>query len=99
MRTHKTTVILDEQEVDVEFTISRYYPEVRHGDTPQPAEGGNIEIVSARINGVDVTPAEEEEILELLKEKDLDIPGNAVDPDDWRDRLIDDKLTRDDPND
>lgn len=49
----------DETDITVEYTVGRYYP----ATWEQPAEGGEIEIVQAWINGgtsqiIELTPAE-----------------------------------------
>lgn len=60
---------LDETEVLIEYTISRYYP----ATWDDPAEGGEVEIIKTWENGgvgapVDLTAAEEDKFREVIAE-------------------------------
>jgi hypothetical protein len=51
-----------ENEVDVEYEISKYYPATRE----QPQEGGEVELHSVKLNGVEVELTENE-IVSLIQ--------------------------------
>lgn len=82
-------------EVLARFTFSPFVPATYW----QPAEGGEIEIVGAEtINKVDILAQLSDAAVEELREQielhsELFDPCDGPDPDDMRDRRIDDRLT------
>jgi hypothetical protein len=88
----------DETEIEVEFEITPYVPQRTYGPAElcYPAEGGDVEIITARLktNGcvieVNLTEAEHDRITNWLLENEVEPDG--PDPDDARDRMNDDRL-------
>lgn len=84
-----------EVEVLVRFTVSPFVPATYW----QPAEGGEIEIVSAETIGkIDILAHLSDAAVEELREQielhsELFDPCDGPDPDDERDQRIDDRLT------
>ncbi len=66
----------DSIDVDVIYTVTPYRPAVLYGDYPQPAEGGEIEIISVLPSGaakgspqLDLTEAENETLTDEAHER------------------------------
>lgn len=56
--TFETTIEREDESIDVEVTyeIMPYRPAIRYGDHPQPAEGGEPEILSITVAGEENPP-------------------------------------------
>ncbi len=50
-----------EIEIDVEYTATPIVPAVLYGDYPQPAEGGEVEVLSVKHNGAPFALTAEED--------------------------------------
>ncbi len=84
----------EEIEINVEFDATP----IVSATYWQPAEGGEIEILAVFAGGVALDPpltdAEESKVLDYLGESlSPDDFDDGPDPDDWRDQMIDDRLT------
>ncbi len=92
-----TTIHRDGRDIDisVEFDATPFVSATYW----QPAEGGEIEILAVYDGATAIDPpltdAEESQVLDHLYESlsDADFDDGGPDPDDWRDRRIDDALT------
>lgn len=70
-------------DVTVTYTVSPYYPATYY----QPAEGGDVELVSVTANGNDVALTDAEELIlvrECLDRADADQADEAADYGDYR---------------
>lgn len=52
-----------EAEVEVTYSVTPFVPAVLYGDYPQPAEGGEVEILSVRHDGAELDTSSEEDAL------------------------------------
>jgi hypothetical protein len=61
----------DEIELAVIYDVTPFIPARLYGDYPQPAEGGEVEIISVRHNGADyvLTDAQEAALLTECEER------------------------------
>lgn len=91
-----TTIVRDDEciEVNVEFDATP----IVAATYEQPAEGGEIEIRAVFVDGVAIDPPltdeEEAKVIDALGETlSADDFDDGPDADDWRDRMIDDRLT------
>lgn len=86
----------EEIELRVIYDVTPFVPARLYGDYPQPAEGGEVEIISVTRAGkpFDLTDAEEEALLAECEERaQSDIEDEASAAADWlyqerRDRLL-----------
>lgn len=61
----------EEIELAVIYDVSEFVPARLYGDYPQPAEGGEVEIISVKCDGADFTmyPHEEAALLTACEER------------------------------
>lgn len=88
-----TSIERDDDEIDVRviYDVSPIVPARLYGDYPQPAEGGEVEIIKAEFVGVDaatmpapLTDGEFEALQTEAEERaQSDLEGEAADRADW----------------
>lgn len=77
----------EEIELAVIYDVSPFVPAALYGDYPQPAEGGEVEIISVKCDGADfgLYPHEEAALQNACKERaGSDIEAEASDAAEWR---------------
>ncbi len=93
-----TTIDRGDEEIEVRviYDVTPFVPARLYGDCPQPAEGGEVEIISVKRDGkpFDLTDAEEAALLTECEERaGDDVADEAAAAEDWRyqehrDRLL-----------
>lgn len=76
-----------EVEVEVTYSVTPFVPAVLYGDYPQPAEGGEVEILSVRRDGVELDTSSEEDALlhdHACDRADDDLAAYYADRDEYR---------------
>jgi len=72
MRQASATITIRDVELDIDYEYSVYVP-ARHwlsnGDPGYPEEGGDFDIFSARVNGVEIIELLDERIIREIEEK------------------------------
>lgn len=77
----------EEIELAVIYDVSPYVPAVLHGDYPQPAEGGEVEIISVKHKGAEfaLTDTEEAALQTACEERaGSDMAEEAAEAAEWR---------------
>jgi hypothetical protein len=77
----------DEIEVRVIYDVTPFVPAVLYGDCPQPAEGGEVEIISITRDGKPFQPTQSEEAVllsECEQRAEQDIADEAAEAAEWR---------------
>ncbi len=77
----------DEIELSVIYDVSPFVPAQLYGDYPQPAEGGEIEIISVKLGGFEfaLSDAEERALIQACEERASDdIACEQADAAEWR---------------
>lgn len=76
-----------EIEVHVIYDVTPFIPAVLYGDYPQPAEGGEVEIISVKHDGLEIVLDDDEEaalLAECGARAQDDIENEASEAADWR---------------
>ena len=77
----------EEIELAVVYDVSPFVPARLYGDYPQPAEGGDVEIISIKCDGVEFNlyPHEEAALQSACEERaQADIEEEAYEAAEWR---------------
>lgn len=86
----------DEIELRVVYDVSPYVPARLYGDYPQPAEGGEVEVISVKHDGKEIVLTDDEEAAlqaacEERAPQDMEDERAAREDwkcQEWRDRLL-----------
>lgn len=100
MRTlYHTTYLEDDREISIEYTQTPFIPARTYGppEDCHPAEGGEVEIIDISVKNEDGTwsdyAATDEEIDRWTEEiEELPIEPDGPDPDEWYDRMRDERM-------
>lgn len=76
----------EEIELSVIYDVSPFVPAILYGDYPQPAEGGEVEIISVKCDGAEfgLYPHEEAALLAACEERaQSDMEDEAAEAAEW----------------
>ena len=85
----------EEIELTVIYNVSPFVPAVLYGDYPQPAEGGEVEIISVKCDGAEfgLYPHEEAALQTACEERaQSDVEAEASDAAEWREQSRRDEM-------
>lgn len=85
----------EEIELAVIYDVSPFIPAVLYGDYPQPAEGGEVEVISVKHKGAEfrLTDDEEAALQTACEERaQSDIEAEASDAAEWREQSRRDEM-------
>lgn len=77
----------DEIELSVIYDVTPFVPAQLYGDYPQPAEGGEVELISVKLGGADCQLSDEQEaalIRECEERANTDIAEEQAEAAEWR---------------